>query len=77
MRLWTAEHLGISPVDKGITDLDDWQIGLLYEIAMEYPIEGLRRHYSESKRSISVFDDQELIDAGYTLEQIREMKISK
>ncbi len=74
MTLWTAVHLGVSPASKTIQKLDDWQIGLIYETAMNYPVEGLRRSYFDRKKSTSNFDDDDLIDMGYTPEEIKSIK---
>jgi hypothetical protein len=74
MALWTAVHLGVSPASKTIHRLDDWQIGLIYETAMNYPLEGLRKCYFDRKRSTSNFDDDDLTDMGYSPEEIAAIK---
>ena len=74
MRLWTAVHLGASPASKAIRRLDDWQVGLLYEVAMGYPVESLRKSYWERKKSVSNFADDDLLDMGYTLDEIVRIK---
>ncbi len=74
MRLWTAEHLGVSPASKTIHALDEWQIGLIYEVAMSYPIEGLRRSFFERKKSVEAVDDEDLLELGLSLEVIAEIK---
>ena len=72
--MWTAVHLGISPTCQTIRTLDDWQKGLIYETAMSYPIEGMRHSYFERKKSISNFDVDDLLDAGYSMEEIAAIK---
>jgi hypothetical protein len=74
MALWTAVHLGVSPTSRTIQSLNDWQIGLIYETAMNYPVDGLRRCYLERKKSASNFDDDDLLDMGYSPEEIAEIK---
>ena len=71
MVVWTAVHLGHSPTSKTIQDIDSWLIGLIYETAMCYPVEGLRRSYFQRKKSISNFDDEDLLEAGYSPEEIK------
>ena len=74
MRLWIAGYLGVSPASREIEALDDWQINVLYEVVMSFPTQGLRKQYFDNKKTISnTFDTQDLIDAGYTLEQIKEI----
>jgi hypothetical protein len=67
-------HLGVSPASKTIQALDEWQISLIYETAMGYPVEGLRKSYFERKKSVSNFDDEDLIDLGYSPEEIKVIK---
>ena len=67
-------HLGASPASRTIRQLDKWQIGLIYEIAMNYPIEGLRKCYFDRKKSTANFDDVDLLDMGYSPDEIAEMK---
>jgi hypothetical protein len=74
MTLWTAVHLGASPASSTIRALDEWQISLMYEVAMSYPIEGLRKSYFDRKKSIENVPDEEFLDLGYTLEEIAQMK---
>ncbi len=74
MTLWTAVHLGVSPASETIQKLDEWQIGLIYETAMNYPADGLRRSYFDRKKSTSNFDDDDLIDMGYSPEEIKAIK---
>jgi hypothetical protein len=66
--------LGLSPTSRTIRNLDGWQTGLIYETAMNYPVEGLRRCYFDRKKSISNFDDADLIKAGYSPEEIAQIK---
>lgn len=65
-----------SPASRAIRELDNWQIGLIYDMAMNYPIEGLRRAYYEDKKSVSNFSDADLSDPdmGYTPEEISKIK---
>jgi hypothetical protein len=76
MRLWAAAHLGVSPASKTIRALDDWHIGLVYEAAMNYPLEGLRRSYWNRKNGVAGLDEEGLAgdDMGYTPEEIAEIK---
>ena len=74
MTLWTAEHLGVSPASKTIRALDEWQIGLMYEVAMSYPIEGLRRSFFERKKSVEAVDDEDLLELGLSPDAIAEIK---
>ena len=74
MTLWTAVHLGISPTSRTIRNLDEWQIGLIYETAMNYPVEGLRKTYFERKKSTANFDDEDLLNMGYSPEDIAAIK---
>ena len=76
-RLWTAGHLGISPASNSIRKLGDWQIGLLYETIMNYPVEGLRKCYFDAKKSTNNFEDDDLFDLGYSQEDIAAMKGKK
>ena len=57
-----------------IQSLDDWQIGLIYEIAMNYPVEGLRRCYFDRKRSVDNIDDDAILDMDYSPEEIAEIR---
>ena len=77
LTLWTAVHLGKSPTSKTIRDLDSWQIGLIYETVMNYPEEWIRRSYFENKKSTGNFEDEDLLEMGYTPEQIAQIKGSK
>jgi hypothetical protein len=74
MILWTAVHLGVSPASKTIQDLDDWQTGLIYETAMNYPVEGMRRSYFDQKKSTQNFDENDMLDMGYSPEETIEIK---
>ena len=74
MTLWAAVHLGVSPASRSIRDLSDWQIGLIYETAMNYPVDGLRRSYFDAKKSTSNFEDDDLLDMGYSPEEITVIK---
>jgi hypothetical protein len=77
MALWTAVHLGVSPASKTIRALDEWQIGLMYEIAMNYPVEGLRKSYFERKQSVESVDDEDLLELGLSPDAIAEIKGKK
>jgi hypothetical protein len=74
MALWSAVHLGLSPTSRTIQSLDDWQIGLIYETAMNYPVDGLRKCYFDRKKSVDNYDDDDLLDMGYTRDEIAEIK---
>ena len=66
--------MGASPASREIRRLDDWQVGLLYEVAMGYPVEGLRKSYWERKKSVNNFADDDLLDMGYSLDEIEHIK---
>jgi hypothetical protein len=74
MILWTAAHLGLSPTSRTIRNLDDWQVGLIYETVMNYPLEGLRKCYFDRKKSVGNFDDEDLLEQGYSPAEIAEIK---
>lgn len=67
-------HLGVSPASRTIQELSDWQIGLIYEIAMNYPVDGLRRCYFDEKKNVITFDDSDMLDMGYSPEEIAKIK---
>ena len=69
--------MGKSPASNSISELNDWQIGLIYETAMNFPVEGLRKCYFDAKKSEITFEDQDMLDMGYTLEDIAEIKGTK
>jgi hypothetical protein len=46
----------------------------MYEIAMNFTVEGLRQGYFEQKKSASNFDDEDILDAGYPPEMIAAIK---
>jgi hypothetical protein len=54
--------------------LDEWQIGLIYETAMNFPVDGLRQSYYNRKTSTESFDDEDLADMGYTQEEVDQIK---
>jgi hypothetical protein len=64
-------------VSQTIRKLNQWQIGLIYEMAMNYPIEGLRKCYFEEIKSVNNFEDSDLLDLGYTPEEIAQIKGGK
>jgi hypothetical protein len=72
--MWTEVHLGVSPASKTIRALDEWQIGLMYEVAMSYPIEGLRKSFFERKNSVEAVDDEDLLDLGLSPDVIAQIK---
>jgi hypothetical protein len=74
MTMWTAEHLGVSPASKTIHALNEWQIGLMYEVAMSYPIEGLRKSFFERKNSVESVDDDDLLELGLSPDVIAKIK---
>jgi len=41
---------------------------------MNYPVEGLRKCYFDTKKSTSNFEDDDLLDMGYSLEEIAAIK---
>ena len=67
-------HLGISPTNRAARSLDDWQIGLIYETAMNYPVEGVRNGYFERKKSPENFDSSDILDMGYSPDEIAAIK---
>ena len=75
MTLWVMVHLKGYPASGA--ELTDWQIGLIYEIAMHFSEEGLRRNYWEQKKSIVNVDDSEMLNLGYTREEIARIKGQK
>ena len=66
--------MGVSPASKTIRALDEWQIGLIYEVAMSYPVEGLRRSFYERKESVESIEDDELLDLGLSPDVIAQIK---
>jgi hypothetical protein len=41
---------------------------------MSFPVKGLRQQFFEYRKSLAnTFDTQDLIDAGYTLDQIKQI----
>jgi hypothetical protein len=58
--------LGVSPASKTIHALDDWQIGLLYEVAIHFPLDSLRRSYYEHQNANNVknIDPDDLASLG-------------
>jgi hypothetical protein len=74
MTLWAAVYLGVSPASRTIQNLDDWQIGLIYETAMNYPVDGLRRAYFDRKKSVSNIDDDDMLDLDYSPDEISAIK---
>ena len=69
-------HLGVSPASKAIQALDEWQIGLMYEIAMNFPVEGLRKSYLDRKEKEAVenIDDEDLAELGLSQSEIDRIK---
>jgi hypothetical protein len=41
---------------------------------MNYPVEWLRKSYFDQKKSVSNFDDEDLLDLGYSPEDIAQIK---
>jgi hypothetical protein len=41
---------------------------------MNYPLEGLRQCYLDRKKSAGNFDDEDLLDQGYSPDEIAEIK---
>ena len=66
--------MGVSPASKTIRALNEWQIGLMYEVAMCYPIEGLRRSFFERKESVESVDDDDLLELGLSPDVIAQIK---
>jgi len=54
-------------------------MGLIYEMAVNYPIEGVRKAYLEDRKSVSNFSDADLMDddMGYTPKEIAKIKGAK
>jgi hypothetical protein len=76
MTLWTSAHLGVSPASETIRALDEWQIGLIYETVMNFPVDGLRRSYFDrkDKEAVENIDDDSLLEIGYSPEEIAGIK---
>jgi hypothetical protein len=49
-------------------------MGLIYEIAMNYPIEGLRRCYFDRKKSVDNIDIDDILDMDYSPDEIAAIK---
>jgi hypothetical protein len=69
--------LGLSPTSQQIRELDFWQIRLIYETAMTFPIDGMRRAFHEQKRSPVNFSDEALLKAGYSPEMFAAIRGEK
>jgi len=58
--------------------LTDWQKGLLYEVAMNYTEDGLRRNYMEELRkkkiSVSNISEEDMLAMGYSRADVSQMK---
>jgi hypothetical protein len=46
----------------------------MYEVAMNYPVEGMRRSYFERQKSAANIEDEDLLDLGYTQEEVDQIK---
>jgi hypothetical protein len=46
----------------------------MYEVAMSYPIEGLRKSFFERRNSVESADDEDLLDLGLSPEIIAQIK---
>jgi hypothetical protein len=46
----------------------------MYEVAMNYPVDGLRRVYFDRKKGPSNIEDEDLLELGYSLEEIEQIK---
>jgi len=68
--------LKVSPASKTIRSLDSWLLNLIFEMAMDYPIESVRHaYYEEKKKSLGGdFEDSDLIEAGYSPEELKGNK---
>jgi len=66
-------YLRAFPAIRAERELDSWLVSLIFEMAMEYPIESVRNAYYEEKKKsfIGDFDDSDLIDAGYAPEELK------
>jgi len=58
----------------GTQELTDWQIGLIYEAAMQFPEEWMRKNFFEQKKSVANLDDRDMLDMGYSREDIARIK---
>jgi hypothetical protein len=72
--MWTAAYLGVSPASKTIRALDEWQVDLLYEVVMSYPVEGLRKSFFERMSSVEAADDDDLLELGLSPDVIARIK---
>jgi hypothetical protein len=52
-------------------------MGLIYETAMNYPLEGLRKCYFERKKSVDNLNDGDILDMDYSPDEIAEIKRMK
>jgi hypothetical protein len=74
MTLWVAAHLGVSPASNTIRVLDEWQISLIYEVVMNYTVEGLRKSYFDRRQSVENINDDALLTLGYSMDEIAKIK---
>jgi hypothetical protein len=74
MTLWVAAHLGVSPASNTIRVLDEWQTSLIYEVVMNYTVEGLRKSYFDRRQSVENIDDEALLSLGYSMDEIAQIK---
>lgn len=66
--------MGTSPTSRTVRELDDWQIGLVYEAAMSFPLEGMRESFNKRRSSAANFDDADLLEAGYSPEEFSAIR---
>jgi hypothetical protein len=70
------EHFRVLPTDDRAERINDEQIDLLFQYWLDYDEEIIRKVYRErqaDRRSKPSFRKEDLIDLGYTEEQIAEM----
>jgi hypothetical protein len=67
-------HLKVLPNSTKFRDLNDRQIGLVYEFAMNYTDDILRTSYWKHRDSVRSIDDSDLADIGWSKEEIAGMK---
>jgi hypothetical protein len=49
----------------------------MYEVAMSYPIEGLRKSFFERRNSVESADDDDLLELGLSPDAIAQIKGTK
>lgn len=72
--LWIMDYLKVCPDPQAITDPDF--INIVYEFAMNYTTESLRKSYIENKkREMEKVTRDELRELGYDEEDLTDVEI--